>query len=155
MISPRLQDFLQQRGADYTHTQHPLAYTAREVAHAEHVPPYEVAKTVVFVTDNGYSMAVVPGNRVLDLQELRAILGVQHLRLATEAELAQLFPDVELGAMPPFGTLYGMPVYVDSGLADQEEIVFNGGTHRDTIHMKFAEFQKLAEPMIVSFARVH
>ena len=120
----RLQEYLDQNRVTYTHTAHPLAYTAREVAAAEHLPAREVAKAVIFLGDNGYRMAVLPANRLLDFQELRTVLGFTHARLATEQELAQLFPDCELGAMPPFGNLYGIPVYLDSSLLDDEMIAF-------------------------------
>ncbi|MFB3826451.1 MAG: aminoacyl-tRNA deacylase [Bryobacteraceae bacterium] len=137
----------------YTHTVHQLAYTAREVASAEHVPPQEVAKTVIVWGDNGYSMLVLPASMVVDFQEVRAVLGLSHVRLATESELAQLFPDCDLGAMPPFGNLYLMPVYMDRTLLRDERIAFNAGTHRDVIHMKMDDYRRLVEPKIVSVSR--
>jgi Ala-tRNA(Pro) deacylase len=149
----RLQEYLDQNRVTYTHTAHPLAYTAREVAAAEHLPAREVAKAVIFLGDNGYRMAVLPANRLLDFQELRTVLGFTHARLATEQELAQLFPDCELGAMPPFGNLYGIPVYLDSSLLDDEMIAFNAGTHRDVIHMRIMDFRRLTEPGLVSLSR--
>jgi len=149
----RLRVFLDQNQVAYTHTVHPLAYTAREVAAAEHLPAREVAKTVVFMGDNGYRMAVLPANRLVDFQELRTILGFSHARLATEQELAQLFPDCELGAMPPFGNLYGIPVYVDSALLEDEMIACNGGTHRDVVHLKMSDYKRLVAPGIVSLSR--
>ena len=90
---------------------------------------------------------------VVDMQEMKTLLDLPHLRLATEEELAELFPETELGAMPPFGSLFYMPVYVDSTLARQEAIAFNAGTHRDLIHMRFRDFANLIKPTIVSFAR--
>jgi Ala-tRNA(Pro) deacylase len=152
-LLPRLQQFLDQHGVAFTHTVHPLAYTAREVAAAEHLPPKEVAKAVVFVAEAGYRMAVVPANKVVDFQELRTALGFVHARLATEKEIEQIFPDCELGAMPPFGNLYGVPVYMDSSLLEDEVIAFNAGTHRDVVHMRLEDFRRLADPSIVSLAR--
>ena len=113
----KLRVFLDGNGAEYTHTVHSIAYTAREVASAEHLPAREVAKTVVIHGDNGYHMLVLPANRLVDFQEVRDVLGFTHARMVPETELARLFPDCELGAMPPFGNLYGMPVYLDSGMA--------------------------------------
>ena len=113
----KLRVFLDGNGAEYTHTVHSIAYTARDVASAEHLPAREVAKTVVIHGDNGYHMLVLPANRLVDFQEVRDVLGFTHARMVPETELARLFPDCELGAMPPFGNLYGMPVYLDSGLA--------------------------------------
>jgi Ala-tRNA(Pro) deacylase len=152
-ILTKLREFLDQNKADYTHTVHPLAYTAKEVASAEHVPAREVAKTVVFLSEHGYGMAVLTADSIVDLEQLRQDLGLARLRLATEAELAELFPSCELGAMPPFGNLFGLPVYVDDRLAGQELITFNAGTHRDVVHMYFRDFDRLVNPAIVTFAR--
>lgn len=152
-ILTRLREFLDQNGVEYTHTIHPLAYTAREVASAEHVPAREVAKAVVFLSEQGYGMGVLPGDSVVDLEQLRLDLGLSRLRLATEAELKELFPVCELGAMPPFGNLFGLPVYVDSRLAGEDMITFNAGTHRDVIHMHFRDFERLVNPSVVPFSR--
>jgi Ala-tRNA(Pro) deacylase len=153
MIAQRLRDFLEQNGATYGHTTHRAAFTAREVALADHTPAREVAKAIVYLGDGGYGMAVLPANTYLDLKELRELLGLSHMRLATEEELVGLFPDCELGAMPPFGNLYGMPVYIDGNLAREEVIAFNAGSHRDVVHMKFREFERLVRPSVVSFSR--
>jgi Ala-tRNA(Pro) deacylase len=149
----RLLDFLAQSQVAYTHHAHPTAFTAREVASLEHLPPHNFAKTVVFHGDKEYAMAVVPADRKLDLQELRALLGLNHVRLATEAELASLFSDCELGAMPPFGNLCNLRVYVDARLASEETIGFNAGTHRDVVLMKFADYERIVGPSIVHMAR--
>ncbi len=149
----RLQELLDRSGVAYTHTVHPLAYTAREVAAAEHLPVQEVAKVVVFLAENGYRMVVLAANKVVDFQELRAMLGFSHARLATERELGELFPDCELGAMPPFGNLYDMPVYLDSSLLADEKITFNAGTHRDVVHVRLDDFRRMARPEVVTLAR--
>jgi Ala-tRNA(Pro) deacylase len=149
----KIRVFLDESGAEYTHTVHSIAYTAREVASAEHLPAREVAKTVVIHGDTGYHMLVLPANRLVDFQEVRDVLGFIHARMVPETELARLFPDCELGAMPPFGNLYGMPVYLDSGLAAEEIITFNAGTHRDVVHMRTSEFRKLVQPTLISLAR--
>jgi Ala-tRNA(Pro) deacylase len=137
----------------YTRHSHPTAYTAREVASVEHVPAHKIAKAVVFLSEKGYGMAVLPGDHMLDLQGLGGLLGVSRLRLATESEVGELFPDCELGAMGPFGSLCGIPVYADTGLANQETIAFNAGTHRDVIHMRFDDYQRLAKPRMVALSR--
>jgi Ala-tRNA(Pro) deacylase len=152
-LSEKLRVFLDQHDAEYTHTVHSLAYTAREVASVEHLPPREVAKVVVVSGDYGYHMLVIPASRLVDFQEVRDELGLTHARLATEHELAELFPDCELGAMPPFGNLYEMPVSLDSGLASEPEIAFNAGSHRDVIHMRTDEYRRLANPKVVTLAR--
>lgn len=149
----RLQEHLDHSGVAYTHTVHPLAYTAREVAAAEHLPAQEVAKVVVFLAESGYHMVVLAANKIVDFEELRANLGFSHARLATERELSQLFPDCDLGAMPPFGNLYGMPVYLDSSLLADPQIAFNAGTHRDVVHVALGDFRRMVNPEVVSLAR--
>ena len=152
-LSEKLRVFLDRNRVEYTHTVHPLAYTAREVASAEHLPPREVAKTVVVFGDDGFHMLVLPASRVVDFQEVRLTLGLTHARMATEEELNRLFPDCELGAMPPMGNLYGMPVYLDSSLAGEGTIAFNGGTHRDEVHMRIADYRELVNPAVITLAR--
>lgn len=149
----KLLDLLDANQVKYTRHTHPTAYTAKEVAAVEHVPAHKIAKTVVFLSENGYGMAVLPGDSMLDLEELRTLLGVSRLRLATESELSELFPDCELGAMPPFGQLCNLPVWVDPSLAAEDTIAFNAGTHRDVIHMSFSDYQRLAKPTIARLAR--
>lgn len=149
----RLTAFLDDNQAKYTHHSHPTAYTAREVASVEHVPAHKIAKTVIFLSENGYGMAVLPGDSMLDVHGLRTLLCVSRLRLATESELNDLFPDCELGAMAPFGNLCGLPVFVDSRLANEETIAFNAGTHRDVLHMRFEDYERLVQPSIVTAAR--
>jgi Ala-tRNA(Pro) deacylase len=152
-ILARLESSLNENQIPYSHHVHPLAFTAQEVAHAERVSGRMIAKTVVVLADGAFAMAVLPADSLVDLQELRHALGATHLRLATERELADLFADCELGAMPPFGNLYGLPVYVDSSLAQQQTIGFNAGTHRDVVHLKFADFSRVVQPVIVGFGR--
>jgi Ala-tRNA(Pro) deacylase len=149
----KLRVFLDENHAEYTHTVHPLAFTAREVASAEHLPPRDIAKTVVVFGDGGYHMMVVPANRLVDFQEVRLSLGLTHARMATEEELGRLFPDCELGAMPAVGGLYGMRVYLDNSLASEDMIAFNGGTHRDEVHMRTADYRKLVDPTVITLAR--
>jgi Ala-tRNA(Pro) deacylase len=152
-LSERLREFLDSHHAEYTVTLHPKAFTAREVAAAEHLPAREVAKSVVVFGDGDYHMIVIPANRLVDFQEVRLTLGLSQVRLATEDELGKLFPDSELGAMPPFGSLYGIQVYLDNSLAGEEMIAFNAGPHRDVMHMRTLDYRKLAQPTLVSLAR--
>jgi len=149
----RLRIFLESHQGEFTLTTHSKAYTAREVAAAEHLPPREVAKTVVVFGDGGFHLIVIPASKLVDFHEVRAALGLAQARLATEAEIERLFPDCELGAMPPLGPMYGLPVYLDNSLVGQDMIAFNAGTHRDVIHMRTAEFRRLASPDLVSLAR--
>lgn len=153
MITPRLQEFLDRERIIYTHKTHRITFSAKDLAQADHMPPWEIAKTVVFVGDGAFAIAVLPASARIDLEELRIKLGLGSIRLASEEELTKLFPDVELGAMPPFGNLYNdIPVYVDATLADEDVIAFNAGTHRDVLHMKFHDFKHYVHPSILSFA---
>lgn len=150
-IPSRIMSYLEDRGADFEHTRHPTTYTACELAHVEHVPERTVAKTVVFLGDEVFAMAVLPADERVDMEELRLTLGLERIRLATEEEVAKLFPDCEIGAMPPLGPLFGLAVYVDNRLAEQQMIEFNGGTHRDEIKMSYDEYARLAEPLVRHF----
>ena len=152
-LAERLRSFLDSHRAEFTLTTHAKAFTAREVAAAEHLLPREVAKTVVVFGDGVYHMLVIPASKLVDFHEVRGALGLPQARLATEAELDALFPDCETGAMPPFGPLYGLPVYLDGTLAGQDTLAFNAGTHHDVIHMHTAEFRRLVSPVIVSLVR--
>lgn len=149
----KLLAYLDENKVQYTHHAHPTAYTAREVASVEHIPAKRVAKTVVFFSENGYGMAVLPGDSMVDLQALRVSLGVSRLRLATETELGDLFPDCELGAMAPLGNLRDLPVFVDGRLLSEDTITFNAGTHRDAIQMKIADFERLVRPAVMPLSR--
>lgn len=148
-----IEEYLQETGTPFHHTTHRLAYTAREVARAEQVPPQNLAKTVVIHDDAGYGLAVLPGDCLVDLFQLRTDLGRSHLRLASEAEISRIFPDCELGAMPPLGNLCGLPVYVDGSLARRDVIAFNAGTHRDAVHIRYSDFDRLVRPIVMNFAR--
>ena len=148
----RTLDYLDRNSIEYVHTNHPVAYTAREVAAVEHMPLHKLAKTVIFATEEGYGMAVVPADAFVNVEELRELLGVDALRLATEEEMGELFPASELGAMPPFGNLAGLPVFFDHSLLNEKLIAFNGGTHRDLIHMKLEDFLRAVRPVIGRFA---
>jgi Ala-tRNA(Pro) deacylase len=138
----------------YQHDIHPLAYTARETAHAEHVSERSFAKVVVLHSETGFLMAVLPANARVDLEEIREAFGSRHLRLATERELNELFPECDLGAMPPFGngTLFEIPVYVDSSMGGPE-IFFNAGTHRDVVQMSMRDWMRIVRPVAIDFAR--
>ncbi len=152
MISLRLKKFLDENKVPYETQMHRVAYTAQQVAAEEHVPGRMMAKTVIVQSKGAFAMAVLAAHRRVDLATLRQALKDADVRLASEAEFASLFPDSETGAMPPFGNLYGLPVYVDEMLAKDSEIVFNAGTHRETIKIKFTDFLKLVRPQILSLA---
>ncbi len=148
----RCLDFLDRSRVWYSHTRHPLAFTAAEVASAEHLSPHKLAKTVVYVGAQGYGLAVLPADYLIDMSTLGKFLNDPGLRLASEQELGQLFPESELGAMPPLGSLFHLPVIVDTGIAEQEFIAFNAGTHLDVIHMSYGDYARVADPAVGKFS---
>jgi Ala-tRNA(Pro) deacylase len=144
----RLEQYLTDNFVVFTEQQHRRAYSAQQIAALEHVPGRQFAKVVMVMADGELAMMVVPAASWLHLDRARSTLGAREVRLASEAEFAPSFPDCEVGAMPPFGNLYDMPVYVDEGLAANDEIVIQAGTHRDTVRMRYADFVRLAEPVV-------
>ena len=148
----RCLDLLERHRISHLHTSHANAYRALEVAQAEHLPPYMLAKTVIVRGPDGYAMAVLPADCKVNLEELAETLNLQHVRLATEEEIRERFPESEVGAVPPFGVLFGLPVYMDGRLAEERFIFFNAGTHRDAIHMSVADYVRLADPVVIHFA---
>lgn len=148
----RIKEYLDREKVPYEHTVHRTAFTAQEVAAEAHVPGRMVAKTVVLKVDDRFALAVLPASARVDLGSLKASLQAREIRLATEFEFTGLFPDCEVGAMPPFGNLYGLAVYVEEALTRDAEIVFNAGTHQDVVRMKYADFARLAQPQVFPFA---
>ena len=148
-----LQEKLEAAGAEYEVEEHPLAFTAQRVAAAEHVSGHQFAKPVVVMADERPCLVVLPASRNLDLEALRAHVGAKEARLARESEFVDLFPDCEVGAMPPFPGPNEVPVYVDSGLLAAERIAFEAGSHTESVRMKTEDYLKLASPNIGEFAQ--
>lgn len=151
-VAARLKSFLDEKGIKYTLLAHSPAYTAQEAAATLHVPGKELAKTVVVKIDGKLALAVLPASYRVNTKQLAEAAAAKKVELATENEFSAAFPDCELGAMPPFGHLYGLTVYVDEVLAQDEEIVFNAGTHRDAVRMRYQDFSRVAAPQMVRFA---
>ncbi len=148
----RLEAYLRENKVPFQVQHHPVAYTAQEIAASEHVPGKMLAKVVVVFADGKMVMLALPAPYRVDLAKAAGVLGAKAVRLAHEEEFAAAFPDCEVGAMPPFGNLYGLPVYVDKALAEDETIVFQAGTHTDTVSLKYADFQRLVKPSVAEFA---
>ena len=148
----RCQHLLKQNGIRYAHSIHPPAYTARDVAAAECMPANELAKVVVYSGDNGYGMLVLPAGYNVNFAEVLRLLGLREIRLAKEAELIELFPDCEPGAMPPFGNLFNMPVLMDETLAAGRFLAFAAGTHQDVLRMNAADYHALVNPLVANFS---
>jgi Ala-tRNA(Pro) deacylase len=147
-----IHEFLHEAHVPYTVVPHRPAFTAEEEAAATHVPGRDWAKVVVCIIDGEPVEAVVPAPLRVNLDQLLELAGGQIIRLAEEVELWEMFPDCEIGAMPPFGPLYGQTVYVDARLAAEPEIVFNGGTHREAMQMRWTDFVKMVNPIVGKFA---
>ena len=154
MLSPRLHNFLDQQHSSYSMVTHDRTITAHETASAAHLSRQLFAKTVMLKIDGALAMMVMPAAYRVDLTRLSRALGGRLVELAEESEFKDAFPDCEVGAMPPFGNLYGIPVFVDSRLAQQSEIAFNAGTHTDAVRMPYKEFERLAQPELLWLAHV-
>jgi Ala-tRNA(Pro) deacylase len=148
----RLEKYLQEEGVWFATMTHPVAYTAQEVAAAQHVPGKQLAKVVLVDADGQLVMLVLPASYRVDFPKLKSILKAKKVRLAKEEEFGGTFTDCEVGAMPPFGNLYDLPVHVDGSLAEVPEIVFKVGSHTISMKVKFADYKKLAKPKIADFA---
>ncbi len=148
----KLEAYLREQQVPFDVQHHRRVYTAQEVAESEHVPGKRLAKVVVIWAAGRMAMLVLPASYRVAFEQLAAALGAEQVRLAHEEELAVAFPDCEVGAMPPFGNLYDLPVYVDPALAEEATIVVQAGTHTETISLAYADFARLVNPRVVTFA---
>ncbi|MFQ5847928.1 MAG: aminoacyl-tRNA deacylase [Candidatus Methylomirabilales bacterium] len=148
----RLKAFLDEHQVRYRTMSHSSAYTAQETAAATHIPGKSLAKTVMVKVDGRMTMVVLPGTYKIDLHLLKKALGASTVELAPEAEFTEMFPDCEIGAMPPFGNLYGVPVLVAESLRENREIAFSAGTHTEVIAVDFADFERLVTPTALTCA---
>jgi Ala-tRNA(Pro) deacylase len=148
----RLEEYLRENTVAFQVQHHPRAVTAQEVAAAEHVPGEMLAKTVMVLADGEMVMLALPAPYQVDLEKAGEVLGAEEVRLAEEEEFENAFPDCEVGAMPLFGNLYDLPVYVEEALAEDETIFFRAGTHTDTMSVRYADFEWLVEPTVAHFA---
>jgi Ala-tRNA(Pro) deacylase len=144
----KLKEFLDSRGVKYVMIQHSPAFTAQEIAASAHVPGKELAKTVMVRVDDKLAMAVVPASLKVNFDLVREAAGAERVALAGEADFQDMFPGCEIGAMPPFGNLYDMDVYVSEALAHDEEIAFNAGSHTELMRLAYEDFQRLVGPKV-------
>lgn len=152
MPAARLKEFLDSHNVKYVTLEHSKAFTAAEIAALAHVPGREMAKTVMVDVDGHMAMAVLPASLRVSFDQLRAAIGAQTVMLSNERDFVERFPGCEVGAMPPFGNLYGMEVYVADSLARQDEIAFNAGTHTEVIRMAWTDYERLVQPLVMDFA---
>jgi Ala-tRNA(Pro) deacylase len=149
MPAKKIQEFLDEHNVKYVTINHSPAYTAQEVAASAHVSGKEVAKTVIVNLDGRMAMAVLPASSRVNFEALKNAAGTKEAQLASEQEFRRLFPDCDVGAMPPFGNLYGMEVFASESLAQDEEIAFNAGSYTQLIRLPYKEFEKLVKPRVV------
>jgi Ala-tRNA(Pro) deacylase len=150
-IPKQLIDCLEENKVGYETLHHPEAMTAQRIAQAEHVKGRHHAKVVMLKAGEKHLMMVLPADRQIDLERARKIIGMT-VSLDSEKEFKPLFPDCAVGAMPPFGNLYGVPTYVDKSLAGENYIVFEAGTHTDAIKMSYRDYEKIVKPRVEDLA---
>ena len=148
MPTKKLKEFLDQQQIKYTTIRHSQAFTAQEIAHSVHISGKDIAKTVIVKIDGQLAMVVLPASDQVVFPFLKDVTGTD-VELATEREFKDRFPDCEVGAMPPFGNLFGMDVYVSESLSENEEIAFNAGSHTELIRMNYLDYERHVRPKIV------
>lgn len=151
-VVKELKELLDKQNVKYVTISHSLAYTALETAELAHVSGKKIAKTVIVKIDGMLAMAVLPASRHIDVSALKSGTRAQAVEVATEPEFSGRFPGCDTGAMPPFGNLYGMSVFVDESLTKDKEIAFNAGTHHELIRLSYADFEAIVKPTVLSFA---
>jgi Ala-tRNA(Pro) deacylase len=154
MPANRLFKFLDENEIKYVTLKHSPAYTAQGVAASAHIPGREMAKTVMVKLDGKMAMAVLPASENVNFSKLKKVAAAEEADLAGESEFRDLFPNCEVGTMPPFGNLYELPVYSDIRLAEDEEIAFSAGSHAEVVRMRYLDYERLAKPEIASFSGV-
>ncbi len=152
MPANKLRKFLDEHKVRYESISHSPTYTSQKTAASAHVPGKELAKTVVIRVDGKLALAVLPAPRQIDFSQLKAGLGGAKVELASEQDFRDRFPDCEVGAMPPFGNLYDLPVFADERLAADEQIAFNACTHTELIRLPYEDFRRLVQPQVFGFA---
>lgn len=149
MPCAKLQEYLDTHQVKYLSIKHSPAFTAQEIAASAHIPGRDLAKVVVVKLDGEMALVVLPAPRMVRMNHLKAEAGASEASLASEEEFRGRFPDCEVGAMPPFGNLYGMETFVDGALVEDDEIAFNAGTHTELVKMAYADFQRLVKPRVL------
>ena len=148
----KLKEFLDYNDVKYVTIRHSKAYTAQQIAESVHLPGHQLAKTVMIKIGGKMAMAVLPATERVDLDLLKALTGTEDVCLAGEEEFKNLFPECEVGAMPPFGNLFGMEIYVEKSLAKDKEIAFNAGSHTELFRMSYKDYERLVKPRLARFS---
>lgn len=145
----KLKEFLDGQHVKYVSMTHSPAFTSQEIAAAAHISGKQLAKTVIVKVDGQLAMVVLPANDQVNFAKLREATGNTAIDLAGETEFKEKFAGCEVGAMPPFGNLYGMPVFVSKHLSEQDHILFNAGSHSELMQVSFSDFERLVKPKMV------
>jgi Ala-tRNA(Pro) deacylase len=148
----KLKEYLDSQNVKYESIPHSTAYTAQGIAALTHIPGQELAKTVIVKIDDAMAMAVLPASSQVHLPLLQRGAGAETIGLVRESEFKDRFPECETGAMPPFGNLYGLPVFVEESLTRDKEIAFNAGSHNELIRLSYADFERLVKPTVLKFS---
>ena len=154
MPATKLKEFLDAQNVKYVTIKHSVAYTAQEIASSAHIRGKELAKTVMVKINGKMAMVVLTASNEVDFERLKKVVGSENVELATEKEFQNLFPGCEVGAMPPFGNLYGMDVFVEESLSRDEEFAFNAGMHSELLKLSYSDYERLVRPRIGSFMRL-
>jgi Ala-tRNA(Pro) deacylase len=151
----KLKDYLDKQNIKYISIIHSQAYTAQETAQSAHIPGREMAKTVILKVNDKMAMVVLPASEKVDLELVKGAIHAESVQLADEREFEKLFSNCEIGAMPPFGNLYDMPVYVEESLGENEFIAFNAGSHTELIKLSFKDFERLVQPKLLRVSNIY
>jgi Ala-tRNA(Pro) deacylase len=151
-ILRKLKDYLEKNRVRYEVGVHEMLYTAQEIAAALHVPGKEMAKVVMVKADGKMVMLVLPASYRVETKKLKKVLECKKLGIAKERDFEELFPDCEAGAQPPFGNLYNLEVWVDQVLSQDEFIVFQAGSHVETLKIKYNDYARLVNPKAGDFS---
>ena len=154
MAKKKVFEYLDRNKVKYVLLKHSPASTSQEIAASAHIPGKELAKTVIIKIDGRFAMDVLRASYKISFNELKEMIGENSVRLAYEQEFLDKFPDCEIGAMPPFGNLYDMEVFVAESLTDDEEIAFNACNHTELVKMKYKDFEELVDPKVLKFSRL-
>lgn len=148
----RLRQYLEENNVRFVSISHSAAFTAQEIAASAHIPGKELAKTVMVKIDGDMAMAVLPATDKVSPRRLAEATGASEVQLASEDEFQDLFPNCEVGAMPPFGNLWELPVFVDQRLREDEQIAFNAGSHTELVKLPYTDFERLVEPTVAQLS---
>jgi Ala-tRNA(Pro) deacylase len=152
MSLKEVETFLHDKHVNYKTVVHAPAFSSQRIAEAAHMPARRLAKVTMVWVDDALAMAVLPASEFVDVDKLRAVAGARNVELATEQDFAHRFPNCEVGAMPPFGNLWGMKVFVSDGFDPRGDVAFEAGSHQELLEMPFAKFKALVEPIEGHFA---